>query len=120
MEKKRRIWFLIIVVTAMIITGFILYGCSAPSAEGSKSETITTDVHITSVTHYKYSKVRGYIIYKDITLEIDNGSTGYYYKKYSLKPGDVVKKSVTVYQETTATGVLLSASTVNFSEYEIN
>ena len=108
-----------------LITCFLI-SCGPPRNEYIKSETIYTDVYVTEVGVYKYSKIQGYIIYNNLKLEVDNGNNGYYYKRYSIKPGEKIKRRVIVYQQYYYTtnpykdDLILSTSDVDFSDYEIN
>lgn len=106
---------------ALIIT---LSSCVSKN-EHFSSETVLTNVYVTKVSVYKYSKIQGYIMYNGIKLEIDNGNSGYYHKKYRINNGDVILRRVTVFQSDHYDNnpykysVLLSTSEIDFSDYEI-
>ena len=112
-------------ILLFVILIIVLNSCSSKVNEYFYSETIYTQVHITEVNEYKYSKVQGYIIYKGIKLDVDNGNSGYYHKKYRLNTGDVIYKKVTIFQSSHYDNdpykysVLLSTSDIDFSEFEI-
>ena len=102
----------------------VLLSLSCNKNKWRKLESIRTDVHITDVNVYKYSKVQGYIIYKGIKMDVDNGNTGYYHKKYDLYPGDIIRQSIVIYMKEDYNNdpykndVVLSTSDLNLTYYE--
>jgi len=117
--KKVNTFFIIILL-------FIAYGCSSNHSEYEIVENINTNCYITKVSTFKYSKVQGYIYYKGIKLEINNGNSGYYYKKYNLKSGDVIITNITIYKrlyyamDPYKNDLILSTSDIDVTNYEIN
>lgn len=111
------------IIYIFLIT-FLLQSCCGNDNDYTKIETITTDVYISSVDTYKYSKVVGYLYYKGIRLDVDNGNSGYYYKEYNLRPGDVIKANVSIYQhnyrgsDPYKNDVILSTSDLDLIQYE--
>ena len=102
----------------LIVIILFLYSCNNKQEKYFKSETITTDFYITDVNVYKYSKVKGYIIYNNIKVPIDNGNTGYYYKKYNRKPGDILKSHIILNYFSTNYGYEIVFGDVNISKFE--
>jgi hypothetical protein len=103
-----------------ILGVLMICSCAPRNMDEVQNETVYTNIHITSVEQYKYSRIEGYIFYNGIKLPILNGSTGYYYKKYIIKPGDIVKKNVTVYIEYEYNRTIITTGEVDFSEFIIN
>jgi hypothetical protein len=109
----------------IIIIVCLSFGCTNNTSKPICYETVNTSVYITNVFTAKYSKVQGYIYYRNFKLDIDNGNTGYYYKKYNLTSGDIINGNVTIYQQSYYSNnpykndLILSTSEVDFSKYEI-
>ncbi len=105
---------------------FVMLLSSCEEDKAFKVDTIETEVAITHVGVYKYSKIQGCINYHGIILDVDNGNSGYYYKHYNLKPGNRVKRIVRVYyhlyqdNNPYKNAIVLSTGEVNFRDYEIN
>ena len=108
-----------------VLFGIIFFGCSGNKNNYNVLENINTNCYITKVSKYKYSKIQGYIYYKGIKLDIDNGNTGYYYKTYNLKEGDIIVANITVYQREYSSNnpykndLILSTSDLDATKYEI-
>jgi hypothetical protein len=80
--------------------------------------TVTTNFYVTDVYVGKYSKVKGYIIYKDIKIPADNGGSGYYYKHYSLTEGSVVPVTISIAIENDGyNSVTLRTSALDLTKY---
>lgn len=90
----------------------------APPQVKEGSTYIETTFYVTQVYRAKYSKVIGYIKYKDIMLYTDNGNTGYHSKEYNLKPGDKIPVKLFVNREPYRRGVYLWATDIDVSQYE--
>ncbi len=105
----KKLIFLCVILTTII-------SCDKPNTQ---YETITTDFYITNTYTAKYSKVIGYVKYKDLILYADNGNSGYYYKKYNLSAGDTVKVTLDVYKTWEGRGLVLTTSDIDLSEYEL-
>lgn len=105
----------------LILITLIVISCNQ-TKDFYLSERITTNVYITNVSVAKYTKIIGYVIYKGIMIDVDNGNTGYYYKHYKIKKGDVVVRTLTIYHSQIATGspykkgVGLTTSDINFDD----
>lgn len=76
--------------------------------------TVTTNFYVTDVYVGKYSKVKGYIIYKDIKIPADNGGSGY----YSLTEGSVVPVTISIAIENDGyNSVTLRTSALDLTKY---
>ncbi len=104
----------------IIVLMTIFYSCSNKNDGYFKHETVNTLFYIEEIYIAKYSKVKGYIIYNNIKVPIDNGGNGYYYKKYNLKNGDKINTRINIYYYSTAYGYELVFDDVDISNYEIN
>lgn len=103
-----------------ILLAVVLFSCSNKNDGFFKKETIETYFTITDVYKAKYSKVKGYIIYNDIKVPIDNGNNGYYYKDYNLSVGNKIKTSISIYYYSTNYGYELVFGDADVSRYENN
>jgi hypothetical protein len=97
-----------------------LSSCSNKNDGYFKKETIKTKLIITEVYKAKYSIVKGYIIYNNIRVPIDNGGDGYYYKDYNLTVGSEINTLITIYYYSTNHGYELVFSDADVSVYENN
>lgn len=81
----------------LLLTLLLLQSCS--SFESTPIDTINTNVYITNVSTAKYSRVEGYIIYKNQKIFVNNGSSGYYYKNYNIRIGECLpNQRITIYK----------------------
>lgn len=105
-----------------LLTILCITSCS--SREFLKTEVIDTKCYIDNVSVCKYSKVEGHIYYKGISLGVDNGNEGYYYKHYSLKPGDVINVKIHIDQYVVPDmykyNITLETRAIDVSNYEIS
>ena len=97
---------------------FFMCSCAGKKDNTIKYDFINTTFYVTNVSTAKYSKIEGYIIYKDILLHCDNDLSGYYYKKYNINRGDKIKVDVKIYQIPQGDDVVLKVKDVDFRKYE--
>lgn len=73
-----------------------------------------TDFIVTRVQKAKYSKVEGFVYYKNRKYFIDNKLQGHYHKEYNLVPYDTVEINLDVYMSTEDSSLSLGA---DFSKF---
>ena len=81
-------------------------------------EEVVNFVDVTETYKAKYSKVKGYIIYDNLKIPIDNGNKGYHYKDYNLNVGDKIETSIDIYYYSSNYGYELVFGDINLSNYE--
>ena len=102
------------------VLSVVFSSCSNKSDGYFKHDTVNTTYYVNDVSKAKYSKVKGYIIYKNIKVPIDNGNKGYYYKDYSLNVGDEIETTIDIYYYSTSYGYELVFGDVDVSSYVKN
>ena len=103
-----------------LVLALVITSCSTKTEGYFKKETINTEFKIQDITTYKYSGVKGYIIYNGIKVHVDNGLSGYHYKKYKLSEGQTIKVTVNIYYYSTPYGYELRFRDIDVSKYELN
>lgn len=97
----------------------LLCSCSNKKKGYFKHEKINIIFYVQDVYRAKYSKIKGYIVYNNIKVSIDNGNSEYY-KYYNLKKGDNINTSIDIFYYSTNYGYELIFGDVNVSHYEHN
>lgn len=118
MEKRNidRIEVGIFVIIMTVVCA--LMSCGQRFDVPNKQETITTDVVITDVTVSKYSVVKGIVVHNGISMNVDNGTTGYYYKRYNLAPNQIIKQNLTFSYYNDYKGYVVMVNDLDVTQYE--
>lgn len=101
----------------VILSSLIFSSCSNRRENFFKHERINTTFYVNEVVKAKYSRVRGFIIYNNIKVMIDNGTQGYYYKDYDLTVGDKIESKIDIYYYPISDGYKLVFGDVDVSRY---
>lgn len=109
-----------LIACAYVLLAVVFSSCSNKREGYFKHDVVNTTFYVNEVYRAKYSKVKGYIIYNNIKVPIDNGTKGYYYKDYSLNVGDEIETRIDIYYYSTSYGYELVFRDVDVSRYVQN
>ena len=102
----------------LLLTLLLLQSCMS-SFKTSRIDTINTNVYVTNVYTAKYSRVEGYIIYKNQKIFVNNGSSGYYYKKYNIHIGECLpNQRITIYKVKSSNEITYKGSDIDIKYLE--
>ena len=104
----------------ILLVVVLFSSCSNKNDGYFKHDRVNTIFYVNDIYKAKYSKVKGYIIYNEIRVPIDNGNAGYYYKDYNLNVGDTIEVKIDIYYYSTNYGYELVFGDVDVSRYAQN
>lgn len=114
---KQKIMKRVYTLILIILSSLVFSSCSNRRDNFFKHEKINTTFYVNEVVKAKYSRVRGFIIYNNIKVMIDNGVQGYYYKDYNLTVGDKIESKIDIYYYSISDGYKLIFGDVDVSRY---
>ena len=114
---KQKIMKRVYTLILIILSSLVFSSCSNRRDNFFKHEKINTTFYVNEVVKAKYSRVRGFIIYNNIKVMINNGVQGYYYKDYNLTVGDKIESKIDIYYYSISDGYKLIFGDVDVSRY---